>query len=191
MEDINIDDLDLDIEEADYGEKFDSKRKSQYEVPFLVLDDFGSLSKKAFSPKFKYISWRGNKRFDLRMWKNEDTFPCKGVTFTNDELLLAYSNTNVNLNDFSNEDFETIIIKKRKVKLYKTLVTLSVIDESNITWYKEINVIDWGYGLKIDIRKWSLNHTKCSRGIAIDNSELQAFRKIIKENNLIDLYLSK
>ena len=46
---------------------------------------------------------------------------------------------------------------------------------------KEVNVVDWGYGKKIDFRKWANNYTKCGKGISITAAEFENMLAILNK----------
>ena len=48
-------------------------------------------------------------------------------------------------------------------------------------WHKEVNVISWNEGEpKLDIRVWSPNSEKMSKGISLDEEEAQQLYEILK-----------
>lgn len=51
---------------------------------------------------------------------------------------------------------------------------IGVLSESKSGWTKEINLVSWnGNEAKIDIRDWSPEHDKMSRGITLTQSEFE------------------
>lgn len=48
-------------------------------------------------------------------------------------------------------------------------------------WHKEVNVISWNGGEgKLDIRVWSPNSEKMSKGISLDDEEAHQLYEILK-----------
>lgn len=59
---------------------------------------------------------------------------------------------------------------------------LGVIDKFPTGWTKELNLISWnGQAPKFDIRDWSPNHERMSRGITLHHRELK---------KIVDLFLN-
>ena len=50
-------------------------------------------------------------------------------------------------------------------------------------WTKELNIVKWNDGAeKYDLRSWSPEHDKMSRGCTFHTTEMQALAKILKEH---------
>lgn len=57
---------------------------------------------------------------------------------------------------------------------------LGVLSESRSGWTKELNLISWnGADPKYDIRDWSPDHERMSKGITLSVDEFNALKKII------------
>lgn len=57
---------------------------------------------------------------------------------------------------------------------YKIIKNLGVITEKNNGWRKEINIVSWnGRQPKVDIREWSEDHSKMSKGIVLTDEEAE------------------
>ena len=49
-------------------------------------------------------------------------------------------------------------------------------------WDLELNQVRWNGGpIKIDIRAWNHDHTKCSKGITLTEGEMRALREALME----------
>ena len=49
-------------------------------------------------------------------------------------------------------------------------------------WTKELNIVKWNGGMeKFDIRSWSPEHDKMSKGCTFHKSEMEALAKILKD----------
>ena len=150
------------------------------QIKFKLLTNFGTLSNRKASPNLCLVEWNGYRRLDLRAWKNDMTIPLKGITFDKGELerLIEF---------FSSYSFETpsnnlmreYIAGKAHAKFYDKLCELSVHDVNGITWKKEINIIDWGFGKKVDLRKWTVNYDRCSKGISIPFEEFKCLKEMV------------
>lgn len=57
---------------------------------------------------------------------------------------------------------------------------LGVLSESRSGWTKELNLISWnGADPKYDIRDWSPDHERMSKGITLSVDEFNALKKIV------------
>lgn len=60
-----------------------------------------------------------------------------------------------------------------------------VIAQSGKNWNLELNLISWnGREAKYDIRSWSPDHTKMSKGITLTADELKALKKALDETEI-------
>lgn len=60
--------------------------------------------------------------------------------------------------------------------------TYGVLSETKSGWHKEVNRVAWNDGkAKLDIRQWSPDHKKMSKGITLDDDEVQNLRDILEE----------
>ena len=58
--------------------------------------------------------------------------------------------------------------------------TVGVIAESAKGWKKELNLISWnGKEAKYDLREWSPNHEKMSKGVTLTSDELKALKELL------------
>lgn len=63
---------------------------------------------------------------------------------------------------------------------YEILQTYGVIDTSEKGWTTEVNLISWnGNKPKIDIRTWSPDHQKMTKGITFHKDQLQKLIQIL------------
>ena len=75
--------------------------------------------------------------------------------------LLNYSETEVNI--MSNERIS-----------YKVIANVGILAQYPTGWSKEVNIVSWNEGpAKLDIRDWSEDHEKMSRGITLTADEMQ------------------
>lgn len=57
---------------------------------------------------------------------------------------------------------------------------IGVIAEKSKGWKREINLISWGGAEpKIDIRDWSPDHDKMSKGISLTAEEIEKLKELI------------
>lgn len=63
--------------------------------------------------------------------------------------------------------------------------TVGVIAESAKGWKKELNLISWnGKEAKYDLREWSPEHEKMSKGVTLTSDELKALKELL---NIIEI----
>lgn len=59
---------------------------------------------------------------------------------------------------------------------------LGVLSESKSGWKRELNLISWnGAEPKFDIRDWSPDHEKMSKGISLSAEEVEKLKKILEK----------
>ena len=59
---------------------------------------------------------------------------------------------------------------------------IGVISETARGWTREVNLISWnGREPKIDIRDWSPDHSKMSKGLTLTNDEIEQLVKLVKK----------
>ena len=62
---------------------------------------------------------------------------------------------------------------------YEIVENLGVISETARGWTREVNLISWnGREPKIDVRDWSPDHSKMSKGLTFSKEELDELVKI-------------
>ncbi|WP_277630848.1 YdbC family protein [Atopococcus tabaci] len=62
---------------------------------------------------------------------------------------------------------------------------LGVLSESSRGWKKELNIVIWNdREPKFDIREWSPDYTKMSKGLTFTADELQELKQILEEMEL-------
>lgn len=53
-------------------------------------------------------------------------------------------------------------------------------------WTKELNIVKWGENNpKLDIRTWNEDHTRCGKGITLDEEEASILGVALEERGLI------
>lgn len=167
-------DINLTMEEVEEC----SKNNNLEELQYKVIKEFGDVySGKNNTISFRLIDWGYGKgeQYDLRWWKDNKPRK-KGITFDYDEIKKMQQNSNYyDLNLHYRELLRTSYL--HKAKFYQLIDILS--DDGG--WRKEINMIDWGKGVKIDIRKWNDTYDKCSKGITLSTGDAKKFFILIRE----------
>ncbi|MCC5889230.1 MAG: YdbC family protein [Alkalibacterium sp.] len=65
---------------------------------------------------------------------------------------------------------------------YEVLEHLAVLSTSPKGWRKELNLVSWNdRPPKFDIREWSPDHTKMSKGITLSNEEMRTLKSKLLE----------
>ena len=175
------------IEQAEPESKDLTNTRKNYksdhsEINFVVKKTFGALSDRKMAPVFSLVNWNGYDRYDLRTWRDNMSLPGKGLTFTDEELEnLSAALEKFNYNPPNNEQ-PKFIYKGSKVtaKIYGTICVMSEQSIKGTLWKKLATWIDWNYGIKVDLRKWTNNYERCSKGLCISAEELKNFYQIIR-----------
>ncbi len=65
---------------------------------------------------------------------------------------------------------------------FEIVQELGVLSETNSGWKRELNLVSWnGADPKFDIREWSPNHEKMSKGIALSADEVAKLHEILNK----------
>ena len=63
---------------------------------------------------------------------------------------------------------------------YEIIKKIGVLSTSASGWAKELNLISWnGRDPKYDIRDWSADHEKMSKGVTLSEEELSALKEFL------------
>lgn len=67
---------------------------------------------------------------------------------------------------------------------YEITKKIGILSENAKGWTKEINMVSWNDGEpKYDIRSWSPDHDKMSKGITLTKDEVKELVKILGKEN--------
>lgn len=149
-------------------QKDDTRAKFEVVKVYIVFN-----TTKRNKTVFSKVRWSNIERYDLRKWDTEMSIPYKGITLSKEELqkftdIKKPSGDQSEASAFYNAGSVT-------AKIYDTILDLSTATIRNIEWHKQINVIDWGYGKKFDIRRWTEKYEKCSKGICLNATDFAKF----------------
>ncbi len=68
---------------------------------------------------------------------------------------------------------------------YEILKQIGVLSKSASGWAKELNLIRWNdREPKYDLRDWSADHEKMSKGVTLSREELLALKELLKNIEL-------
>lgn len=63
---------------------------------------------------------------------------------------------------------------------YEIIEQIAVLSERKNGWKKELNLISWNdKEPKYDIRDWSPDHSKMSKGVTLTNEELEELKNVL------------
>ncbi|HEY5586897.1 MAG TPA: PC4/YdbC family ssDNA-binding protein [Ruminiclostridium sp.] len=63
---------------------------------------------------------------------------------------------------------------------YEITKTIGALSEANKGWIKELNLVSWNdRDPKYDIRDWSAEHDKMTKGITLSHDELVELKKLL------------
>lgn len=75
---------------------------------------------------------------------------------------------------------------------FKITAQLGVIADSSTGWQRELNLVSWnGNEPKFDIREWSPDHLRMSRGITLTPTEMATTIKLYQEYERINSVLNR
>lgn len=64
---------------------------------------------------------------------------------------------------------------------FEIIKTIGILSSTSKGWNKEVNLISWnGKSPKYDIREWSPDHSKMSKGITLTFEEYAALKKLLE-----------
>lgn len=176
IDELSYEDIEKMIEEmtASSSESSTVKQKDDTRAKFEVVKVYVLLNTtKRNKTVFSKVRWGNIERYDLRKWDAEMSIPYKGITLSKEELqkftdIKKPSSDQSEASAFYNAGSAT-------AKIYDTILDLSTVTIRNIEWHKQINIIDWGYGKKFDIRRWTEKYEKCSKGICLNATDFAKF----------------
>lgn len=144
----------------------------------LILEKYGAITDKREPICFNYVQWFDNEPcYDLRHWKDDSCQEYfKGITLDKNEVEILKAELNTDVITSRDDLLGIFDTGKGNIDDYGLVAKL----KSTKTMNKEARVLDWTYGKVLDIRQWNEDHTKCSRGITLDQGELEAFVALLQ-----------
>lgn len=68
---------------------------------------------------------------------------------------------------------------------YEIIEELGILTTSSSGWTKELNLISWnGRPPKYDIRDWSPDHEKMSKGLTLTEEDLKSLKELLEDIDL-------
>lgn len=167
-----------------YSSQRGGGRSSSHTAEFTIIKNYGKLSNRKNAPTFALVDWNGYKRYDLRAWNEDYTVPFKGLTLNEEETATLFEALSDYVPKQYSRPLHVIDMGKTKAKVYYVLSELSSATVKDIVWNKQVSIVDWGYGPKYDFRKWTEDYEKCSKGICLNQNEIDSLVGILESLDL-------
>jgi len=167
-----------------YSSQRGGGRSSSHTAEFTIIKNYGKLSNRKNAPTFALVDWNGYKRYDLRAWNEDYTVPFKGLTLNDEETATLFEALSDYVPKQYSRPLHVIDMGKTKAKVYYVLSELSSATVKDIVWNKQVSIVDWGYGPKYDFRKWTEDYEKCSKGICLNQNEIDSLVGILESLDL-------
>ncbi len=97
------------------------------------------------------------------------------------QLILKDRSINLDSNMVSRAIYKS---NNMKATIYDRLCLLSEYELKGAKWNKEVTVVDWGYGKKLDFRRWANDYSACSKGISVPEAEASHIFETLKTMTL-------
>lgn len=167
-----------------YSSQRGGGRSSSHTAEFTIIKNYGKLSNRKNAPTFALVDWNGYKRYDLRAWNEDYTVPFKGLTLNDEETASLFEALSDYVPKQYSRPLHVIDMGKTKAKVYYVLSELSSATVKDVVWNKQVSIVDWGYGPKYDFRKWTEDYEKCSKGICLNQNEIDSLVGILESLDL-------
>lgn len=167
-----------------YSSQRGGGRSSSHTAEFTIIKNYGKLSNRKNAPTFSFVDWNGYKRYDLRAWNEDYTIPFKGLTLNDEETAALFEALSDYVPKQYSRPLHVIDMGKTKAKVYYVLSELSSATVKDVVWNKQVSIVDWGYGPKYDFRKWTEDYEKCSKGICLNQNEIDSLIGILENLDL-------
>lgn len=141
-------------------------------IQFSIIKKYGKLSKKKRAATLALVDWNGHNGYDLRCWNDDYSVPYKGITFSKEEVSILLDSLGGYVYFGDDNPKHVYSGGKATAKIYDAVCTLSAATVRDKRWIKQVSIIDWGYGKKYDFRKWTEDFDKCSKGICLNQEEV-------------------
>ena len=143
---------------------------------------FCEFPKRSITLKFALVKFGNNERYDIRNWYDNGEKPGKGISLTYDEITkLRDSISNYALNTKYFKVRGKYAGGKVSATIYDRICLCSEFSVKGVPWHKEVSIVDWGYGKKIDFRKWAADYSVCGKGVAVSFHEAEEIFDVIRE----------
>lgn len=165
------------------------KKKYSNDITFEIYSQLGNIAEHAdgWTKELNLISWNDeNARFDIRDWSPDHERMGRGLKFTEaemDDLCTAYmdwKNQGGSLSEsVSRRPAASIDQGNVEVVVHNVIGKIRMCNPSG--WYMKLTVASWNGGqARFDVRGWSPDYSRMTRGIRLREEEMQ---------KLCDLYI--
>ncbi len=150
--------------------------------PNQIIQTFCEFPKKKVTLKFALVKFGGYESYyDIRKWYDNGEKPGKGLALTDEEF--AKLRNSVQKLDLAAMEFKvhgSYMSDRVSATIYNRICICSEFSRKGVPWKKEVSIVDWGYGKKIDFRKWAADYSICGKGVAVSFAEAEEIFEIIK-----------
>ena len=162
-----------DVEKANPDNDRLGKNTSSFDLNSIhIAQIFCEFQKGKNILRFALVRFGEYERYDIRSWYDQGTKPGKGFAMTYEELkTLREDLRNVDLERLSLAEKARFRGNKVSAIVYNRISLLSEFKNKGEPWSKEVTVVDWGYGPKVDFRKWKNDYSACGKGISVSFDE--------------------
>ena len=178
----SLDDITFEHIEKEYDSNIcEESNAENQEKKYHIIQTFYERKIRKELLIFGLVRFNQYERYDIRKWYDEGTKPGKGLSITYAEIeQLKQAIKTVDLDDINNA--ERAIYKSEKItaKIYDRICILNSYSVKGEQWNKEVTFVNWGYGLKMDFRKWTDDYNKCGKGISIDIEDAKKIFEMIQ-----------
>ena len=147
-------------------------------IKFDIIKRLGVISDDKFEIQFNYVSWNGESlKYEIRRWSKDGLKPMKGFSFS--ELQnIKKAIKNIKYDYFTQKVIKEITNEQFTCKFYDILETLSESEQ----WIRIISIVDWNFGMRLDLRAWSTDYKSVGKGILITFKQAEEFLTLL--NNM-------
>ena len=143
---------------------------------FEIIKEIGAISKSSDSRReLNLVSWNGCEAvLDIRSWSSDRSSYSRGIGFDDESarklmtILTEYFEEGYHLPSSSDGDAPALIFSH-----------LGTIYEDGY-WSREVNIVSWyGNAPKLDIRRWSNDRMRCTKGATFYEAEAKTLLKLL------------
>ncbi len=175
-----------------FGDMIENQPKPKGDMPKIntppdnpnkIIKTFCEFPKNKVTLKFSLVQFGGHEKYyDIRNWYDNGEKPGKGLALTDEEF--AKLRDSVQKLDLASMGFRvsgSYTSSKVSATIYDRICVCSDFSVKGVPWHKEVSIVDWGYGKKIDFRKWAADYSVCGKGVAVTFSEAEEIFDVIRE----------
>lgn len=159
-------------------------------IYFELTESIGKINKAGpvgWNKELNRVIWNGGReKFDIRDWDVRHERMTRGAKFDDVEMEALVRSFEVWLKARNTVEKAAanspILEMETETYSFKFLDRIGVIREFGNGWKKEIRVMSWnGNEAKVDIRDWSPNGLRMSRGIVLTEEQMRKVCELYRE----------